>query len=527
LTRLGANASLGEIGILLDGPRTATVVAAQNTVLLKVERRVFRALFDQIPGFGMAVCSALATRLQESTRNAMGGSYDVRADPPDGSTLELLPVDFISRYRVLPLKSEGNKLTAGFVDAPTPRHLNLLRQQLPAMEIRAVQISASDFDWVLQRLAGGGGQAEETSVVTEAQADGVADPKLNQLLRRMVAEGASDLHLSGGHRPRWRVDGHILEIEDSPVLGTEEVRTLIDAAMQDHHREEFETTNDTDFSYPMPGLARFRVNLFRDAGGVGGVLRVIPAKILTLDQLGLPEVVRRFCDNPKGLCLVTGPTGSGKSTTLAGMIDHINRTVPGHIITLEDPIEFVHKSRKCLINQRELGGHTQSFTRALRAALREDPDIVLVGELRDLETVALALEIANTGHLVFGTLHTTTAIGTIERIVEMFPHEEQTLVRAMLAETLIGVVSQTLCRRKGGGRVGVYEILVANAAVSNLIREGKGHQIMSLMQTGKKEGNALLNEELARLVLSGVVEEAEALSKTVDKKDLLKRLSTL
>ena len=527
LTRLGANASLGEIGILLDTPRTATVVAATDVHLLQVTQRVFAALFEQTSGFGLGVCRALANRLQDSTRHAVGGKHDLRKEPPQAEALGLLPLEFVQRHRVLPLKVAGNRLTVGFVDAPTPRHLNLIRQHLPALDVGAVQISSADFDYVLQSVGGRNEAEGKVAEVAEVMAEGAAAPKLNEMLKRMVAEGASDLHLSGGHRPRWRVDGHMVELKDSPVLGPEEVRELVDAAMQPHHREEYDESNDTDFSYPLPGLARFRVNLFRDAGGVGAVLRVIPAKILTLEQLALPPVVRRFCDNPKGLCLVTGPTGSGKSTTLAAMIDHINKTVPGHIITLEDPIEFVHKSQNCLVNQRELGGHTQSFTRALRAALREDPDIVLVGELRDLETVGLALEIANTGHLVFGTLHTTTAIGTIERIVEMFPHDEQTLVRAVLADTLIGVVAQTLCRRQGGGRVGVYEILVANSAVANLIREGKGHQITSLMQTGKKLGNTLLNEELARLVKEGVVAEAEALSKTVDKRDLAKRLSEI
>jgi twitching motility protein PilT len=523
LTRLGVNASLGEIGLLLDAPRSATVVAAGDVHLLKVELRVFTALFEQTSGFALGVCRALANRLQDSTRQ--GGSYDVRKDPPKAETLALLPLEFVQRHRVLPLASDGNRLTAGFVDAPTPRALNLIQQQLPALEVRAVQISSSDFDWILRSVGGQGADVTDEPDQSVVVAEGTAAPKLNQMLKRMVAEGASDLHLSGGHKPRWRVDGHMVELQDSARLGPEEVRELVDAAMLEHHREEFEESNDTDFSYPLPGSARFRVNLFRDAGGVGAVLRVIPAKILTLEQLALPDSVRRFCDNPKGLCLVTGPTGSGKSTTLAAMIDHINKTVPGHIITMEDPIEFVHQSKSCLVNQRELGSHTTSFTRALRAALREDPDVVLVGELRDLETVSLALEIANTGHLVFGTLHTTTAIGTIERIVEMFPHDEQTLVRAVLADTLIGVVAQTLCRRKGGGRVGIYEILVGSSAVSNCIREGKGHQITSLMQTGKTQGNTLLNEELARNVREGIVEESEALSKTVDKKDLEKRLA--
>ncbi len=319
----------------------------------------------------------------------------------------------------------------------------------------------------------------------------------------------------------------MITIAGMPRLGPEEVYDLLRPIMEPRHIEEFDETNDTDFAYSLPGTARFRVNLLRNRGGVATVMRVIPSQILRFEQLGLSETVRSFCHHPKGMVLVTGPTGSGKSTTMAAMIDHINHSLKGHIITLEDPIEFVHDSDQCLVSQREVGSHTQSFLRALRAALREDPDIVLVGELRDLETMSLAMEVANTGHLVFGTLHTTTAIRTIDRIIEMFPHEEQNQVRSSLADSLRGVVAQTLCKKSGGGRLGVYEVLVSNSAVANLIREGKPHQIMSIMQTGKSQGNTLLNDELERYVKEGKITLDEAAAKTPDKKDLAKRFDEL
>ena len=263
----------------------------------------------------------------------------------------------------------------------------------------------------------------------------------------MVSEGASDLHLSAGHKPRWRVDGDILTLEDGHLLGEEEVYTLFKPIMDQRNIDEFDAINDTDFAYAIEGLARFRCNLFRDRRGIGAVLRQIPSKILTMEQLGLPAAVEKLCHQPKGLVLVTGPTGSGKSTTLAAMMDYINKTRKSHVITLEDPVEFVHQSKQSLFNQREIGPHTESFSRALKAALREDPDIVLVGEMRDLETVHLALETANTGHLVYGTLHTATAISSIDRIIDMFPAGQQNQIRSILGESLKGVVSQTLLKK--------------------------------------------------------------------------------
>jgi len=286
--------------------------------------------------------------------------------------------------------------------------------------------------------------------------------------------------------------------------------------------EEFNATNDTDFAYELEGYGRYRANIFVDNKGIGGVFRLIPSKILTVQQLNLPPAVLKFCTIHKGLVLVTGPTGSGKSTTLAAMIDHINDNRTDHIITIEDPIEFVHPSKRCLINQREVGVHTESFSKALRAALREDPDIVLVGEMRDLETTHIAIETAETGHLVFGTLHTTTAKGTVDRMIDQFPAGQQAQIRTMLAEALKGVVAQNLLKKKGGGRVAALEVLIVNQAVSALIREGKNTQITSIMQTATREGMTLLNQELGRLVKEGIVDPMEAYSKAVDRPDLLR-----
>ena len=287
---------------------------------------------------------------------------------------------------------------------------------------------------------------------------------IDALFNRMVEVGASDLHMTSGTRPQFRLHGDIVPINECAEILPDQMRQILREISPDKNWRQFEEENDTDFAYELPGLARFRVNLFMDNRGPGAVFRVIPEEILSCDQLGLPEAVRELCYLSKGLVLVTGPTGSGKSTTLAAMIDLINATRSDHILTIEDPIEFVHKDKKCLINQRQVGGHTASFKRALKAALREDPDIVLVGEMRDLETIEIAIETAETGHLVFGTLHTTTAASTVDRIIDQFPADRQAQIRTMLSSSLKGVIAQTLCKKKGGGRVAALEVLIANSA---------------------------------------------------------------
>ncbi len=346
--------------------------------------------------------------------------------------------------------------------------------------------------------------------------------QIDRYFQLMVEHNASDLHLSTGCKPMFRKDGSILPLKNDESLTDVRANEIIYEFMPKVNEEEFNATNDTDFAYELEGYGRYRCNIFRDNRGIGGVFRLIPSEILTVEQLGLPKSVLKFCSLHKGLVLVTGPTGSGKSTTLAAMIDHINDRRHDHILTIEDPIEFVHPNKKCLVNQREVGIHTESFSKALRAALREDPDIVLVGEMRDLETTHIAIETAETGHLVFGTLHTTTAVGTVDRLIDQFPSGQQAQIRTMLAESLKGVVAQNLLKKIGGGRVAALEVLVVNQAVSALIREGKNTQIMSIMQTGQKEGMTLLNQELARLVKEEIVAPEEAYDKAVDRPDLLR-----
>ena len=328
----------------------------------------------------------------------------------------------------------------------------------------------------------------------------------------MVAAGASDLHLSAGAVPVLRVHGEIKFLSERGALGSDDVEKLVYSIMEDDVRNTFEQLRDADCAYEIPGVSRFRVNVFEDRKGLGTVIRTIPVDILTVEQLNLPKVCLDLCFLTKGLVLVTGPTGSGKSTTLAAMVDYINKNRSDHIITIEDPIEFVHENKSCLVNQRQVGNHTGSFKAALRAALREDPDIVLVGEMRDLETIAIAIaiETAETGHLVFGTLHTTTAVATVDRIIDQFPPDQQEQIRTMLADSLKGVIAQVLCKKKEGGRAAALEILLGNAALASLIREGKTFQIPSIMQTSKRQGMVTMNDSLLRLVKEGAVEAKEA-----------------
>jgi len=347
-----------------------------------------------------------------------------------------------------------------------------------------------------------------------------SDDGIDSLFRQMFELKASDLHLSSGSVPMLRHDGEMKEMPGRVTLTAADVERLIWSIAPDRNREEFAEKHDTDFAYELEGVARFRCNVFMDRKGPGAVFRVIPSKIITAEEMGLSKEILDLCFLSKGLVLVTGPTGSGKSTTLTALIDHINRNRTDHIITIEDPIEFVHENKKCLVNQRQVGEHTGSFKHALRAALREDPDIVLVGEMRDLETIAIAVETAETGHLVFGTLHTSSAATTVDRIIDQFPAAQQEQIRVMLASSLKGVISQVLCRKIGGGRVPAMEVLIGTPPVSNLIREAKVFQIPSVMQTSKKYGMCLMNDSLADLVRRGVVEPQEALAKAVDKTGL-------
>ena len=518
--------SVGEVSLLLGEPRTASVTARGHVLALKFSAKAFEAMFQKIPQFGAALSSGLAYRV-----HLLSGKVEIpempEPAPPSPDVLDLLPMELIQRHRVLPLRLDENVLTIGVVDTPTTQVIKAVHDLLPALELRPVQVKAEFFNQVLSHHGGVKGFAAKGSAAAAKEPEPVGkSPRLEKLAQRVVAEGASDLHLSAGHKPHWRVDGDMRAMDDLPALGPSEVFDLLEPVMEARHKEQFAEDNDTDLAYTLPGSARFRVNVFRDRHGVSAVLRQIPTKILTFEQLSLPGVLKSFCDIPKGLILVTGPTGSGKSTTLAAMIDYINKKKKAHIVTLEDPIEFVHQSQSCLINQREVGGHTKSFGRALRATLREDPDIVLVGEMRDPETIMLALETANTGHLVFGTLHTNNAVSAVDRVVDNFPAYQQSQVRSVLSDVLKGVVAQILVKKRGGGRMAALEVLVVTVAVSNLIRESKTVQLPGIMQTSKALGMSLLNDELARMIETHKVDMDEALAAAVDKEDLARRFRT-
>jgi len=339
---------------------------------------------------------------------------------------------------------------------------------------------------------------------------------IGELLAFGVKNGCSDLHLSAGLPPMIRVDGDVRRINVAALDHTT-VHDLVYDIMNDKQRKDYEEFLETDFSFEVPGLARFRVNAFNHNRGSGAVFRTIPSQILSLEELGAPSIFKEIADTPRGVVLVTGPTGSGKSTTLAGMVDHKNDSEYGHILTVEDPIEFVHESKKCLVNQREVHRDTLGFNEALRSALREDPDVILVGEMRDLETIRLALSAAETGHLVFGTLHTSSAAKTIDRVVDVFPAAEKDMIRAMLSESLKAVISQTLMKKNGGGRVAAHEIMMGTPAIRNLIRENKIAQMYSAIQTGQQYGMKTLDQDLQRLVREGVVTRQVAQSKAANK----------
>ncbi len=342
--------------------------------------------------------------------------------------------------------------------------------------------------------------------------------RIDAFFRLMKEQKASDLHLSSGNPPILRINGDLIRVEHD-ILEDEDLKALVYEIAPEQKIKVFEETGDVDFGYEIPGYARYRVNFFNQRNGIAAVFRLIPSKVMTLEELGMPPILKRFALLKKGLVVVTGPTGSGKSTTLAAMIDHANLKRHDHIITVEDPIEFVHRSQQCLVNHREVGQHTKSFAAALRGALREDPDIILVGELRDLETIELALTAAATGHLVFGTLHTSSAPKTVDRIIDVFPTNQQSQIRTTLSESLKGVIAQSLFKRiDKPGRVACLEILVVDTAVANLIREAKTHQIPGMIEVGKRKGNQPMDDAIMALLQRGVISPEEAYEKAQNRK---------
>jgi twitching motility protein PilT len=396
-----------------------------------------------------------------------------------------------------------------------------------AMNSVTVEVAPAQGTWKVTFIPGASPGLPRSTVLPEGMPAGgmpsvpaPVDAAIEAMLRAMALRGASDLHLSSGIAPMLRLNGEMQRADDSPALSSDALRSLLWPIVPKRNREEFERRHDTDFAHEMHGVSRFRVNLFMDRNGIGAVFRRIPFEILPADRLGLTPQVLELCDLSRGLVLVTGPTGSGKSTTLASLIDRVNATRDDHIVTIEDPVEFVHNDKRCLVRQREVGVHTEGFRTALRAALREDPDVVLVGEMRDLETVEIAIETAETGHLVFGTLHTNTAASTVDRIIDQFPSDRQAQIRAMLSDSLKGVIAQTLCRKVGGGRVAAYEVLIGTPAVANLIREGKTFQIPGTMQTSKHLGMITMADALLDLVLRGLVEPREAYLKAINKTEI-------
>jgi twitching motility protein PilT len=526
LGRIKGHSVIGDIGLLLEQPRTATIKSIGSSMLLKFDRSIFDYIAKNHSEFGIALSKFLALRVQQLSNRISLPEFDPKTDAPTSEVIKMIPFDFIIRHRVLPLVIDKKTIKIGLVNNPNQKVLTAIHNHLPGLELKLLHINNSTFDDYVQSFSGVedwyATKLDDSKV--ESKAKRVTPSKLNSLLKRIIAEGASDLHLSAGQIPRWRLNGEISPLEGTKMITETEVYDLLTPVMTKRAIKEFHEQKDVDFAYSINDIGRFRVNMFHEDNGVSASLRVIPSNILTFEQLGIPEPVKKLCELSKGLILVTGPTGSGKSTTLASMIDYINKNRKLHIITIEDPIEFIHHSDKALVTQREIGDSASGFARALRAALREDPDVVLVGELRDLETIALALEIANTGHLVLGTLHTSSAIGTVNRVIDVFPVDQQNQIRTTLSETLQGVIAQALCKNIRGGRVAAFEVMINNMAISSLIREEKTIQIQSVMQTTRDIGNSFLNDDLYRLANERKIDQNEAMSKSINKDDLARRL---
>lgn len=505
LTRLSSGEFFGEMATLLGSKRNANVVTVSPFCsVLRYSGEQFKNMLRNLPYFSAAMAHSLAVRLQKtSVKTSTQGAEGV--DEVEADVLRLVPEAFCVRHRVLPIAVTDGALRIGFVDQPTREVLAKLQTFAPSLRLEVQSLNLHEFDQLFRNLV--------WPRLDSVRVDSDPGFSLSGLLMRCIGEGASDVHLTTGLAPRWRIDGALLPIRGYAPLSADQLNAIVHEILPSGTQWQA-NDKDLDFAYEFEGGERFRVNVFRDMNGAAIALRHIPSRILTLAQLDAPRALTDVCRRPKGLFLVTGPTGSGKSTTLAAMINHINLTQTKHIITLEDPIEYRHVSAKALVNQREIGVHAATFSSALRSALREDPDVVLVGEMRDLETISLAIEIAQTGHLVFATLHTTSAIGTIERIVGMFDNEKQAQIRDSLSDVLVGVVSQTLLKRIGGGRVAAYEVMMNSPAIAHLIREMKTTQIATYFGAGQKQGNRSMEADLSRLVSTGKVSLDEARTKS-------------
>ena len=519
IARLGPGHMVGEIAMLRDEAHSYSYFARGRLVALCFSSSVFYDHILTIPGINIPLPQIVGRRFQESPGYLASLENRKEMPLPDMELMKLLPADFMQRNRLFPVKRIDNRVAIGYCEIMHRDLRESIARLLPDFEVKTVFFSSEYFNRVMQKFLG---EPEEVQVSKSSEVRNVDD-----LLRRLVAAGGSDLYLSAGQTPRWRIDGEIQEVSDAEKFGSEEVLDLLRPVARTEILASFADSCDEDFAYSMSCGYRFRINLLRDHNGVSAVFRHIPTEIHSLETLELPDILTRFCEMPKGLVLVTGPTGCGKSTTLAAMIDWINRRRRCHILTIEDPIEFVHGSQQALINQREVGIHTRSFAKALRAGLRENPDVVMVGEIRDNETMAMALETANTGHLVFATLHTATAPSTIDRVIDNFPSEGQNQVRMFLADNLIGVVCQTLCRRITRGCIPAFEIMVMDPAMANLIRTGKTYMLPNAMITAQANGNRLLNDDLCNLVRNGTITLAEAMNKTRDKTELERKLGEI
>ncbi len=528
IVRLIRGQMVGEMAMIQNEPHSYSCFARGHLAVIPFSAKVFHEQILAIPGVYIPLIPSISKKILTSQTYPV--FIENRGSIPDidGSLLKLFPEGFLKKHRILPVKKLASYLLIAHCDPVDREQLEAIDQILPEdFDIRPIYFDPEFFAGLFQKNLEGGSADRQSSA--QQPAEEMVRPEdlcfIDEVLSRLVTEKGSDLYLSAGQMPRWRIDGEIVEVPGTRKSGPDEVLEMLRPLARNEVLDAFVESCDEDFAYSTSEGFRFRVNLLRDHNGISAVFRYIPGEISSLEALGLPEILTSFCTQPKGLVLVAGPTGSGKSTTMSAMIDWINRHRKCHILTIEDPIEFVHGSQKALVNQREVGVHTRSFAKALRAGLRENPDVVMVGEIRDNETMAMALETANTGHLVFATVHTATAASTIDRVVDNFPAESQNQIRMFLADSLLGVVCQTLCRKITRGCVPAFEIMIVDPAMANLIRTGKSYMLPNAMQTAQSKGNRLLNDDLCQLVKSGVISQEEAMSKTRDRAELERKLA--